>query len=124
MHVDSESAPRVSSRVGSEERALDRLRYVVGGGGAGGAWVRNVAARKRNTVDFERSLEELEKLVERMEEGELSLEDSLAHYERGIRLGRSCERALDEAEQRIQVLTEKDGQSELTLFEAHDDDVE
>lgn len=84
----------------------------------------NVTARKRKAVDFERSLEELEKLVERMEEGELSLEDSLAHYERGIRLGRSCERALDEAEQRIQVLTEKDGQSELTLFEADDDDVE
>ena len=85
---------------------------------------RNVAARKRKTVDFERSLQELEQLVERMEDGELSLEDSLAQYERGIRLGRSCQQALDEAEQRIQVLTEKDGKSELTLFEAHDDDVE
>ena len=97
---------------------------VAGAAAAQARRLRNVAAGKRKAVDFERSLEELEKLVERMEEGELSLEDSLAHYERGIRLGRSCERALDEAEQRIQVLTEKDGQSELTLFEAHDDDVE
>ena len=79
-----------------------------------------MAARKRRTVDFERSLEELEKLVERMEDGELSLEESLASYERGIRLGRLCQQALDEAEQRIQVLAEKDGQSELRLFEADD----
>ena len=83
-----------------------------------------MAARKRNAVDFERSLEELERLVERMEDGELSLEDSLASYERGIRLGRRCQQALDEAEQRIQVLAEKDGQSELRLFEADDDAAE
>ena len=83
-----------------------------------------MAARKRNAVDFERSLEELEQLVERMEDGDLSLEDSLASYERGIRLGRRCQQALDEAEQRIQVLAEKDGQSELRLFEADDDNAE
>ena len=83
-----------------------------------------MAARSRNAVDFERSLEELERLVERMEDGELSLEDSLASYERGIRLGRRCQQALDEAEQRIQVLAEKDGQSELRLFEADDDAAE
>ena len=83
-----------------------------------------MVARKRRPVDFERSLEELEKLVERMEDGELSLEDSLTHYERGIHLGRLCQQALDEAEQRIQVLAEKDGQSELRPFEADDDDVE
>ena len=80
-----------------------------------------MAARKRKSVDFERSLEQLEQLVERMEEGELSLEDSLTHYEQGIRLGRMCQQALDEAEQRIQVLAEKDGQAELSLFETDDD---
>ena len=85
---------------------------------------RNVAAGKRKAVNFERSLEELEQLVERMEDGELSLEDSLTHYERGIRLGRLCQQALDEAEQRIQVLAEKDGQPELRLFETDDDDGE
>ena len=56
-----------------------------------------------------------------MEEGELSLEDSLASYERGIRLGRLCQQALDEAEQRIQVLVEKDGASELEPFEPDDE---
>ena len=81
-----------------------------------------MTARKGKAVDFERSLDELERLVERMEDGELSLEDSLTHYERGIRLGRLCQQALDEAEQRIQVLAEKDGQAELKLFEADDDD--
>ena len=83
-----------------------------------------MAAQKRKTVDFEGSLEELEQLVERMEDGELSLEDSLTHYERGIRLSRLCQQALDEAEQRIQVLAEKDGHSELRLFETDDGDVE
>ena len=79
-----------------------------------------MTAHKRKAVDFERSLRELEQLVERMEDGELSLEDSLACYERGIRLGRTCQQALDEAEQRIQVLTEKDGRPELELFEPDD----
>lgn len=78
-------------------------------------------AHKRRTVDFERSLHELEQLVERMEDGELSLEDSLASYERGIRLGRLCQQALDEAEQRIQMLVEKDGGSELEPFEPDDE---
>ena len=83
-----------------------------------------MAAHRRKAVDFERSLQELEQLVERMEDGELSLEDSLTQYERGIHLARQCQHALDAAEQRIQVLAEKDGQSELKLLEADDDRVE
>jgi len=57
---------------------------------------------------FEKSLEELEQLVERMEDGELSLEQSLRTYERGIKLARSCQKALDEAEQRVELLSEPD----------------
>ncbi len=83
-----------------------------------------MAVQKRKAVDLERSLEELERLVERMEDGELSLEESLRSYERGTRLGRLCQQALDEAEQRIEVLAEKDGQAELRLFETDDDDAE
>ena len=78
-------------------------------------------ARKKKPVDFERSLRELEGLVERMEAGELSLEDSLATYERGIRLSRVCQQALDEAEQRIEILTEKSGRAELEPFEPDDE---
>jgi exodeoxyribonuclease VII small subunit len=58
--------------------------------------------------DFERSLEELETLVQRMEKGDLSLEDSLTQFERGIRLTRACEKALREAEQKVEILLEQD----------------
>ena len=58
--------------------------------------------------DFEAALEELEALVERMEGGDLSLDESLAAFERGIHLTRRCQQALSEAEQRVQVLLEKD----------------
>lgn len=58
--------------------------------------------------DFEAALAELEALVERMESGELSLDDSLAAFERGIHLTRHCQRALSEAEQRVQTLLERD----------------
>jgi exodeoxyribonuclease VII small subunit len=68
--------------------------------------------RKKKPGEFESALKELEGLVTRMEEGELSLEDSLKTYERGIELSRACQKALDDAEQRIQILTEKDGKSE------------
>jgi exodeoxyribonuclease VII small subunit len=69
-----------------------------------------VAKRKTNTVDFEKALQELETLVERMEQGESSLEDSLKDFERGIELTRSCQAALAEAEQKVQILLEKNGE--------------
>jgi len=78
-------------------------------------------ARKKQGVDFEASLEELEGLVERMEEGELSLEESLKTYERGIALSRACQKSLDTAEQRIQILSEKDGAGETQDFQPDDD---
>ena len=77
--------------------------------------------RKKQGVDFEASLEELEGLVERMEEGELSLEESLKAYERGIALSRACQKSLDTAEQRIQILSEKDGAGEPRDFQPDDD---
>ena len=55
---------------------------------------------------FEEALEELEVLVERMEDGEPSLEESLKLFERGMDLTRRCQKALDDAEQRIRVLAE------------------
>ena len=56
--------------------------------------------------DFEQSLEQLEALVERMEDGELSLEDSLAAYERGVGLYRRCQQALEQAELRVRLLSD------------------
>lgn len=60
---------------------------------------------------------ELESLVERMEHGEQSLEDSLKDFERGIALTRSCQKSLQETEQKIQQLIEKNGQDELVPFD-------
>ena len=57
-------------------------------------------------ADFEHSLDELEQLVDRMETGELSLEDSLAAYERGVGLYRKCQAALEQAELRVRLLSD------------------
>ena len=55
-------------------------------------------------ADFEKSLDELEQLVSRMEQGELSLDDSLKSFERGIALYRNCQNALEQAELRVKQL--------------------
>ncbi len=68
-----------------------------------------MAKKKQKPVDFEAALEELEALVERMEDGESSLEDSLKDFEHGIELTRSCQTALAEAEQKVEILLKKDG---------------
>ena len=61
---------------------------------------------RKEPPSFEDALEELETIVERMEDGEPSLEESLKLFERGMDLTRGCQKALDEAEQRIQSLAE------------------
>ena len=58
------------------------------------------------TVDFEAALAELEALIERMETGELGLEESLEAFERGVALTRECQAALKAAELRVRALTE------------------
>lgn len=63
--------------------------------------------------DFEASLNELEKLVDALEEGDVSLEQSLQDFERGINLTRACQSALTDAQQKVQILLEKNGQSAL-----------
>ncbi len=65
---------------------------------------------------FEECLQSLEKVVERIEAGELSLEDSLATFEEGVRLVQSCNRKLSDVERRIEVLT-KDSEGRTRLRE-------
>ena len=77
--------------------------------------------KKNEKPNFEEALTELETLVERMEQGELSLEESLKAFERGIELTRTCQKALDEAEQRIEILTQKEGGLESQPFPAEPD---
>jgi len=76
------------------------------------------STKKTDSLNFEASMIELESLVERMEEGEQSLEDSLKDFERGIALTRHCQKSLQETEQKIQQLIEKNGQDELVPFDS------
>lgn len=77
---------------------------------------------KKPSFDFESALTELESLVERMEQGELSLEESLRQFETGIMLTRACQQALQEAEQKVEILLGKDGDETLQPFTAHDEE--
>ncbi|MDF3031626.1 MAG: xseB [Moraxellaceae bacterium] len=80
-------------------------------------------ARKPKAIDFEKALAELEQQVHLLESGDLSLEDALKAFESGIRLTRECQQALSEAEQKVQLLLEKnDGSVELADFDSDDDD--
>ena len=72
-------------------------------------------------LDFEAALEELEELVARMEDGDMSLEASLAAFERGVKLTRHCQAALRSAELKVKQLTEANELEDLDL-EALDDD--
>lgn len=76
--------------------------------------------KKTNSINFEKTLAELEQLVEKMEEGDLSLEESLKHFERGIVLTKACQQALTDAEQKVRVLLEKEGKSELEPFKPNE----
>jgi len=72
-----------------------------------------MAKKQQKPPNFEAALEELERLVERMEVGESPLEDALKDFERGIELTRSCQTALAEAEQKVEILLKKDGEPEV-----------
>ena len=68
-------------------------------------------------VSFENALEELETVVEQLEGGELTLEESLALYERGIALGEHCQKSLDAAEQKVLLLTSRNNDEVLDDYE-------
>jgi len=70
--------------------------------------------------DFEKALEELESLVEQMESGELSLDQSLGHFKRGVELTRHCQSVLDEAQQVVQKLMNTDDESSAVPFDSGD----
>lgn len=74
-----------------------------------------MVAKKKNP-NFEASLAELENLVESLEKGDLSLEESLQKFEYGVKLTRICQTTLNEAEQKVQILMEQNGQTELKDF--------
>jgi len=79
------------------------------------------AAGGQNPIDFEKALAELEQLVGHMEQGDLTLEQSLKEFERGVELTRHCQKALQEAEQKVEVLLQKSADAELSPFTRDDE---
>ena len=67
-------------------------------------------ATKKIEIDFEKALEQLEGLVEELESGDLSLENSLKSFEKGIKLARLCQEQLSKAELQVQKLIEENGE--------------
>lgn len=78
-----------------------------------------MAGKEASNIKFETALENLEQVVEQLESGELSLEDALAAFEKGVGLVRYCNQKLSEVEKKIELLVkDKDGKLQLKTFEA------
>ena len=75
-----------------------------------------MSAKKHPPIPFETALAELEGLVEHLEQGELTLEETLQRFERGVVLVRTCQAALELAEQKVEQLVERNGQVETAPF--------
>ena len=75
----------------------------------------------KKTVNLEKSLTDLENLVEELEYGDLPLEKAMKKFEDGIKLTRACQTALKEAEQKVEILLQSAGGDELEDFEVEDE---
>ncbi|MCB1868130.1 MAG: exodeoxyribonuclease VII small subunit [Gammaproteobacteria bacterium] len=72
------------------------------------------------TPSFEQALSELEALVESLEHGEMTLEESLKSFERGVELTRACQQSLKAAEQKVRILAQKNNEAELESFDGNE----
>jgi exodeoxyribonuclease VII small subunit len=77
-------------------------------------------AVKDTPPDFETAMRDLEELVDRLEQGDMPLEESLAAFERGVMLTRTCQTALKEAEQKVEILLKKAGEPVVEDFTPDD----
>ncbi|MDK2825723.1 MAG: exodeoxyribonuclease small subunit [Methanolobus sp.] len=68
------------------------------------------------SISFEESLEELESLVEKLEKGQMTLDESLGLFERGMKLARVCNQKLSKAERKIEILIEENGNLKTETF--------
>ncbi len=76
-----------------------------------------MTSKKNKALDFEQALAQLETVVERLEHGELPLDDALKQFERGIELARDCQASLKAAEQRVEILLRKTPDAEPEPFD-------
>jgi exodeoxyribonuclease VII small subunit len=77
---------------------------------------------KKESFNFEASMTELEDIVDQIESGELSLEEAMLQFEKGVVLTRQCQQALQAAEQKVKILLEKQGDLSLEDFADEDDE--
>jgi exodeoxyribonuclease VII small subunit len=77
-----------------------------------------MAKKKLENLSFEESLNELDTIVQSLEQGELSLEESMALFERGLNLSQLSQVKLQAAEQKVQILLEKNGTAKLSDFDS------
>ena len=76
-----------------------------------------MSKKANETNSFEQNIAELEAIVQRLEHGELSLDQALAQFEQGVSLSRQSQQQLQHAEQKVQLLTQTNGQEQLQSFE-------
>jgi exodeoxyribonuclease VII small subunit len=77
-------------------------------------------SKKSAAFNFETSLEKLNQIVDTMEQGGLSLEESLKNFEEGIRITRECQAALKDAEQKVEIMIQKNGTFSLEKYQTED----
>jgi len=81
-----------------------------------------MSPKKKESFNFEASMSELEDIVDQIESGELSLEEAMLQFEKGVVLTRQCQQALQVAEQKVKILLEKQGDLSLEDFADEDDE--
>jgi exodeoxyribonuclease VII small subunit len=84
--------------------------------------IHRTVTKKAAALSFEKSLSELEALVEKLEQGDVPLEEALKTFERGVALTRECQTALKAAQQRVEILLKRNGESQLEPFETAAED--
>jgi exodeoxyribonuclease VII small subunit len=81
-----------------------------------------MAVKKPKTFDFEANMQDLADIVEKIEGGELSLEEAMQQFEKGIKLTKECHQALQTAEQKVKILLEQAGSYSLEEFADADEE--
>ncbi len=76
-----------------------------------------MAKKKLENLTFEESLSELDTIVQNLEQGDLSLEESMILFERGLSLSQVSQNKLQSAEQKVKILLDKNGEKQLSNFE-------
>ena len=84
--------------------------------------VARVKTKPQKLPDFEQSLSELEALVQKLEQGDVPLEEALKTFERGVALTRQCQTALRTAQQKVEVLLARNGEESIEPFASDDDE--